>query len=518
MQRRAVIPILYLLLLACTAAIFLPARNFQFVNWDDRDMLIENPLLHPPTAEHLQQIWAGPVLKLYTPLPYCLWWIALRISHGSAGPQSFHLINIALHMASAALVFSILLRCVQSTLPAFAGALLFALHPLQVESVVWISELNNVLAGALSLAAIRLYLAFADAESRRRWIIYAIASLAFLLALFSKPSAVVVPLIAIILDFGFLRRPARRAVASILPWLCAAGLFAIIAQRAQPGPDVPIWLRPIVAMDALGFYLGHLFWPAHLTVDYARTPGSLWISHRWIATSLSALAVTVVLWLLRRRARGIGLAALVAVAALIPVLGLVPFVFQRYSTVADRYVYLAMLGPALALAAIRGRAMLTIAAALIAFLAWQTTMQIKTWRDDDALVGHILKLDPHSTIGNKIRGQDLAREHRWTDAIPYYQTALLRNSGDGDIHYNLANAYLYSSDLGKAVAEYQIAIGLLDGESRLRAMNNLGIAYFRSGHPAEAESEFEQVLRLDPGNADAARNLRVLAGQGVPSR
>jgi hypothetical protein len=215
MNRPTIILILGAILLAWTAAVFLPARHFDFVNWDDYDEVTENPLLHPPTTEHLTQIWSGPYLKMYAPLSYSAWWVISHIPDAADNPAAFHALNIALHLASVALVFSILLICLKSPLAAFGGTAIFALHPVQVESVAWVSEMNNLLAAALSLAAIRLYLAFRVTSTNARWGYFALGSAVYLLALFAKTTAVVVPLMAAILDLGFLRTSTRRVILAI---------------------------------------------------------------------------------------------------------------------------------------------------------------------------------------------------------------------------------------------------------------------------------------------------------------
>ncbi len=347
MNRNAVTAIFYAILLACTATVYLPARNFQFVNWDDRDMVVENPLLHPPTTEHLHEIWAGPHLNLYTPLSYTLWWELARTSNDSDNATRFHLLNLFLHLASASLAFSILLRCVKNPLAAFAGAAVFALHPMQVESVAWVAQMNNLLAGALSLAAIRLYLLFTDTSETKLWASYAVASIFFLLALLAKPTAVVVPLIAMILDIGIVGRSLTRAIRSSLPWFCMAALMSIVARNVQPTAGIAIWHRPFIALDAMGFYIHQFFFPVRISIDYARTPVLVWMNHLWIVDAFIVLLVALLLWPMRRRHRQPIIAAALTVAGLLPVLGLIPFSQQRYSTVADRYFYLAMLGPAI---------------------------------------------------------------------------------------------------------------------------------------------------------------------------
>jgi tetratricopeptide (TPR) repeat protein len=522
MTGRASGAILCAILLTGTAAAFLPARNFAFVNWDDVDEVTDNPLLHPPTMDHLRQIWSGPCLNLYAPLTYTAWWTLARMGAGD-NPYAFHLLNILLHVACAALVFSILRLCVKSPAAAFGGAIIFALHPMQVESVGWVAEMNNLLAAALSLAAIRLYLASGATAARRRWMVYALGSAAFLMALLSKPTAVVVPLIAIILDSGMLRRPLRPAVYALLPWLAAGGLFGWIAHQNQGGIAVPIMDRPMVALDALGFYCRKILWPTGLTIDYARTPGRVLLDHAWIANAAFAIGLGVVLWLLRRKFRGAALGGLIALAALLPVLGLIPFTFQEWSTVADRFIYLAMSGAALAvgtlLARLRQSAALPVAAAAGLILALPCRTQLQIWQNSKTLIEHTLALDPGSAVGNSLAASELTHEGRPAQAIVFFFRSLARNPNNPYVQSNLANALASVGKYDQAIEHFQAAIALFDPRDPLawRAVNNLGIAYAKTGRRDLAVSQFKRVLEIDPHNPQAIQNLQIL-GERVPSR
>ncbi|MGD0389494.1 MAG: tetratricopeptide repeat protein [Tepidisphaeraceae bacterium] len=514
MTWRAAAPILCTILLAGTAAVFIPARNFAFLNWDDIDEVTENPLLHPPAADQLRQIWSGPYLELYAPLTYTAWWSLARMGAGD-NPYAFHLLNVLLHLACVGLVFSILRLCVKSPAAAFGGAVIFALHPMQVETVGWVAEMNNLLAAALSLAAIRLYLASGATHPRRRWIIYGLGSAAYLAALFSKPTAVVVPLIAIILDWGVFRRPLRPAVYALLPWLAAAGVFGWIAHRSQSGIAMAMLDRPIVALDALGFYCRKFFWPVGLTADYGRTPGRVLPGPGWIANAGIAVALGILLWLLRRKYRGAALGALIALAALLPVLGLVPFEFQELSTVADHFMYLAMLGPALAVAAVLdglpGRAALPAAVAAGLMLAWLSIAQLQIWQNSKTLVEHTLAIDPGSAVGNSLAGSELTHEGRSAQAVAYYFRSLARNPRNPNVQYNLANDLASLGQYDQAIEHFQIAVALFDPPSRgWRAINNLGILYATHGQRDLAAAQFKRVLEIDPHNPQAMQNLRKL--------
>lgn len=556
-------PILCTILLACTAAVFLPARNFAFVNWDDFDEVTENPLLHPPTAEHLRQIWSGPYLKLYAPLTYTAWWALERVSGGD-NPYAFHLLNVALHLGCAALVFSILRLCVKSPAAAFGGAIVFALHPMQVESVGWVAEMNNLLAAALSLAAIRLYLASATTPSvritakerrkrrdakkinphfllrvpsllrsfavylfgktqpnevfvqtpRRHWLIYALASAAYLAALFSKPTAVVVPLMAVILDSGVLRRPLRPAIYALLPWAAAAGVFGWIARQNQGGIALPLLDRLMVALDAMGFYGQKILWPVGLTIDYGRTPGRVLLEHGWMANAGIAVAMVVIIWLLQRRYRAVMMGAMIALAALLPVLGFVPFAFQEISTEADHFMYLAMLGPALAAAALlsemRQRAILPVAAAAGLILAALSMTQLNIWQSSKTLIAHTLAIDAGSAVGNSIAGSELNSDGHPEQAIACFLASLARDPTNPYVQYNLANALASVGKYDQAIKHFQIAIAIFDPPS-WRAFNNLGIVYAKTGRRELAMMAFKRALEIDPHNPQVLQNLRILA-------
>ncbi|MGD1276132.1 MAG: tetratricopeptide repeat protein [Tepidisphaeraceae bacterium] len=512
---------MYLAVLAAAAIVFAPVCRFNFVYWDDLELVVQNPQLHPPTLQNLGAFWTAPYERLYTPAAYSLWWMLSRLCGGVTDASAFHAANLLLHLFAVALVFSILRTCIRWDWAALAGTLLFAVHPLQVEAVAWVSGMNNLLAAVFCLAAIRLYLEFARRASADRWAFYAGATLAFLLALLAKPTAVAAPLMAAVLDVAILRRRIAKVAVSILPWLCAAAVLAILTSRLQPTPPAtPILQRPAVALDALAFYLWKLLWPMRLSIDYVRTPMRIWQSRQWIGGAAAVAAVAAAIGMGRsRRAGGLGLGLAVLIAGLLPVLGLFAFDFQRYSTVADRYMYLAMLGAALMLAWTANRwptlALAAVVGAAICLLAWRSEMQLRNWKNTDALVAHTLQLDPLSTVGNKILAFQRARQQRWQEAAALYRTALIRNPQDGDVLYNLANALSKGGDPLGAIDEYQRAIPLLEPARRLSAMNNLGIAYFDAGQEERAENEFLAVLQIDPQNAHARKNLALIT-IGVP--
>ncbi len=276
----------------------------------------------------------------------------------------------------------------------------------------------------------------------------------------------------------------------------------------------------MIAIDALGFYVRHIFWPTHLTVDYARSPMRIWNDHQWIINALMPVMIATVLLGTWRTHRRPAAAAAIALAAVLPVLGLIPFAQQAISTVADRYVYLMMLGPALLAASMLHRIPSPVAATVTVFLtgslAWLTAAQLQTWRDTSALAAHTLAIDPGSVFGNDMAALQLMHSGQPRQAVPLFTKALDRDPDFPGIHYDLGNAFSRLGEFAKAINEYQTAIAQ-GGPQVWRAMNNLGLVYVKIGRSDLAIDQFKRILQLDPQNSAAIRNLRILS-PGVPSR
>jgi len=202
------------------------------------------------------------------------------------------------------------------------------------------------------------------------------------------------------------------------------------------------------------------------------------------------------------------------------VLGLIPFSQQEVSTVADRYVYLAMLGLALFVAWVLqripspGGAIVTVI--LACSLAWLTAVQLQTWRDISALVAHTLAIDPGSAYGNEMAALQLAHSGQAQQSIPFFKRAMARDPKLPGSHYNLGNAFMHLSEFNQAIEEYQLAIDQ-GGPQVWKAMNNLGLADVKIGRPDLAIDQFKRILQMDPQNESARNNLEILSA-GVPSR
>lgn len=507
--------ILRLGLLVIVAVLYWPLVWSDFGGWDDAMNVAENPRLLPPTMRSVRHYWTHYEGDLYVPVTYTVWSAVARLAFEPAAagarptlnPHCFHLLNLLLHAGTTLAALELLRRCVGSDLAAAVGACLFAVHPLQVEPVAWIAGTKDVLSGFLAVVALDRY--FSAGRAARF-----MAAAAFALAMLSKPSAVVVPPIAWVIDRFVFGRSARDATLRVIPLLVLAVPCIIWTRIGQParavGDDVPLYLRPLIAADAVAFYLYKLVWPMRLGIDYGRTPqrviASHWLAWTWIIPC--ALGGTVML--IRRRAPIVAASMAVLLIALIPVLGLVPFDFQAYSTVADHYMYLAMLGPAMLVAWLAKRRNFAVALVpVILVLAILSYRQARTWRDVVAIHEQALRVNPLSWVShNQLSLAYTLRDQR-DKALLHARAAAAANPQAVLAQFTLAVALANSGLEDQAIAEYR---KLLEREPH-HVMGRLHLAdlLHRAGRTDDAVREYRAVLEIDPANVVAARTIRLLS-------
>ncbi len=545
MARRCII---LLVLIVVTLAVFGPVWDHGFVVLDDGAHIVENPYLKPPSISKTLALWKAPYGSLYIPVTYSAWaglaWLSEIFARGGVGtkldPRLFHAANVALHLLCAFLVFVILKIIVRADWAACGGALFFALHPVQVEPVAWATGMKDLLCGLFSFAALWQYLCYAvpgssegksgkGAETlpgvtgtmgqRRRWLHYALALAAFVLALLSKPAAVVVPIMAWILDTLYLRRPLRESSVALAGWVAVALPFVVLTKWLQPDADVgftaPLWARPLVAADAVTFYLYKLFFPLWLGPDYGRSPEMVmrqgWIYFGWIIPA--GLAVLIWFWTKRRPLLLVSLALFVA--GILPVSGLVPFGFQKISTVADRYLYLSMLGPALAVAWFlserRGKMIAAICVLVLGLLGIRSALQIRYWQDSTTLFQHALEINPDSWVSHFNLGLALDRKGMHEEAMARYSQALRINPDYSMAHNNIGAILLDRNNVQEAAEHFRLALRA-DTENS-EAHYNLGLLLWRRGQWEEAIAQFRRVLQIKPFNVDARDYLGFLLAQ-----
>ena len=541
-------------LILATAVVFWPVIGHQFLAYDDSVDVYKNPYLQARSLDNLMHFWRYPYEGLYTPLTYTLYaltaWAPALLSANSTemvvpDPRLFHSLNLVLHLLSVLLVWRILVLLLRrrrlkgadtevdgNSLPlqwaACGGALLFAIHPLQVEPVAWVAGFKDVLFGLLSLVAIWQYLRYVAAKMQpgtarpsHSWLHYGLATAVFFLALLAKPTAVVLPLIVWLLAAWGWRCAWRDQITGLSLWVIIALAWGILTQWVQPGTvlifEPPEWARPLIAGDAVLFYLAKLIFPLRLGPDYGRSPQVV-LEHGWLfLTGLVPFAFAGWLWFKRKKQSWLVAAAGVFVIGLLPVLGLISFDFQRYSTVADRYVYLAMLGPALALAwglTLPKKKLAAICGAIVLGLfLLLSARQIPHWHDTVKFFKHALQVNPNSFLAHNNLGFVLAEQGQDAEAINYFIEALRLEPESAITHLNLGNALERQGKFEEAIHHYNEALRIVP--TYARAHTNLGLALAKKGQSDEAIEHHTEALRIEPGFAEAHNNLaNVLARQG----
>lgn len=526
-------PWLALLLILVVGGLFSPVRQHEFVLLDDDANVYANTMLVPPSVDKVASFWRGPYKWMYIPVTYSVWAILAKNAElpeseqvpgePTLNPAPFHLTNLILHALSVAMCFGLLRALVKDDLAAALGAAVFGLHPIQVEAVAWVSGLKDVLSGFFCFLAMWQYVVLARGDGDGpeghvhlpglRW---TVGTVALVLALLSKPSAVVVPALLVLIDYLILRRPLSRVIKWSAGWFALAIGAALLARTVQPATgtsvDVALWQRPFVAGDALSFYLHQLVLPLHLAPDYGHTPARVFESAygyaSWLVPALIAIAL-VSIWRLRSAATA---SMAVFVAGVLPVLGLVPFEFQSFSTVSDRYLYLSMLGPAIFTAFVlrrRGPGVAHLAAVLIlAALAFQSTRQVKVWQDTESLLSHTLEVNPHSGLAHSNLGEVLMSAGQVEQAIVHFREAAAQNPTSAQTRSNLGSALGQTGHLEESVEHLSEAVRLDPDYARARM--NLASAYAGLGRNPEAIAELREVTRLEPGFAPAFYSLGIL--------
>jgi tetratricopeptide (TPR) repeat protein len=506
------------LVVAAVLVVFGRTLAFPFLRWDDPTAVTENPLLHPPSWRQLGAIWSAPWSGLYIPASFSAYWLEMRASQmlgNGALPDArvFHAGLLGLHAGCALLVLRVLRRLVTDERAALFGALVFAIHPLQVESVAWITETRGVLAALFGLAALDVYVAGAQRVGGATQAQRASSTLLFALALLSKPTAVAIPLVALVIDRFVLLRPWKRVLPLFATWIAVVAIVVLVTSAQQGGASIhfttPLWARPLVALDALSFYAEKLVWPLDLVADYGRKPAWL-LAQPWFwlqGLPIVVLAVALVFVPVRRTAL---VALALFVAALAPVLGLFPFDFQAISTVADRYAYLALIAPAFALASFLARvhsrnAAVAVAVVVIA-LSIGSMYEVSRWRDTQTLFRRTLDLNPRSHIAYVHLGVADEESGRRRDAAEKYERALELEPGYPIAATNLARLMLDAGKVDEAIELLRDAVAR--NPDYPYAAQKLAIALARRGSKAagaakakdleEAERVLRDLMRIQP--------------------
>jgi tetratricopeptide (TPR) repeat protein len=492
-------------LAALVVAVYARTAEFGFAYLDDGGYVVDNaPVREGLSPEGFR--WA------FTTFHVANWHPLTWLSHMADvelfgdGAAWMHRVNVAWHAASAILLFLLLRGATGALWRSALVAALFASHPLNVESVVWISERKNVLSTFLWFATLALYVRYARRPTRRG---YAAVAGAFALGLLAKPMLVTLPLTLLLLDVWPLRRvragepllgAAVRLGAEKLPLLVlsvASSAITVLAQEStqalSTADALSLSTRVGHAAVAQVWYLQKALWPAGLCVFYphpAWTPGGLDGGAVLLSAAVLALLTALSIWQYRARpwiAVGWGW----YLVTLLPIVGLVQVGLQG---TADRYAYVPLVGPLLALAwslpdvgrsAGARRAAAALSAAALLLLAYAARAQVEHWRDDEALFARAAEVVPGNWLAWKNLGVLWFRQGRIAEAEGAFRTAVRARSWDADIWYDLATARAAQRDFSGAAAHLERAVALAPEDDAL--WMRLAESYAILGRAADLE-------------------------------
>ena len=438
---------IWLGLLLVVVLLYARLMDATSLTWDDDTNIFANPYF---TMNFWLGLWSEAYYGLYVPLTSTLW--AGLYYWGQAAAWPFHALNVLLHLANISLLFVVLRhlgrRWDLSSPYALALALgLFALHPMQVESVAWISGTRDLLSTFFALLTVLIYF------QAPRWRNYILATMCFFCALLSKPNVVVLPVVIGVLEVWL--NGQRRWWLKMLPWLLLSGLITMITHGAQVDhfeDTVDWWYRPLLMCDSYFFYLRKLLWPFALAANYDRRPEVILAEPErlWLAAAFGVIFLGVLLWTWRKDRRWFAL-AVAAVLLLLPSSGIVPFGFEAISDVADHYMYLPLAALAgLALFAQRWRVLPVI---LLPVWAWGTYQRIPVWHDNPAFFTAMSEATPDSystAIGmSVVLCQDLKQ---YDKGVEWTEKALARHSHDLLALANKAYCLLHAGQIDRVIA------------------------------------------------------------------
>jgi tetratricopeptide (TPR) repeat protein len=503
------------------AAAFAPAAGFEFVNLDDPIYVVQNPRVTSGLS-------AGGVGWAFTTFDSANWhpltWLSLQLdaSLWESKPLGFHLTNVLLHATNAAVLFLALRALSGGFWRSGAAALLFAVHPLRVESVAWVSERKDVLSVLFGLLTLWAYAGYARRPSAGR---YAAVATCFVLSLLAKPMLVTLPLLLLVLDWWPLGR-ARvakdwlRLIAEKLPLLALTAGSAVVTVQAQKASGAVIGLAtypPDVRAENAAYsyvwYLAKTVWPSDLAVFYPH-PAVVYDRSGALAPAAAAgaaallVASSVAAVALRRRAPYLLAGWLWYLGTLVPVIGLVQVGLQAR---ADRYTYFPQVGILIsacwAVGDLRPRRLWAAAAAAVvaAALALATYWQLQTWSDPLALWQHALRVSGRCPTVLVNLGETLERRQRMAEAFALYLDAVRLDPNSAQVRLDLGNALEKQGRLDEAARHFEEACRL-EPKSPY-GYTNLGNVLLRQNKPREAKARFETARGLAPDRGIVYRNL-----------
>jgi Flp pilus assembly protein TadD len=488
-----------------TIAVFARATRNGFINFDDPDYVINNPIVN-------RGLTIPGIIAAFTQFHAANWHPLTWISHMmdcqiyGLEPAGHHLTSVLIHTGTVIGLFLVLLQMTDALWRSAFVAAIFAIHPLRVESVAWVSERKDVLCGLLFMLTVAAYVRYTRRPPSLGG--YALVMFCFALGLMCKPMIVTLPLVLLLLDYWPLQRKlsAWNLFREKLP-LLALALFScaltILAQKhaIRPVEAFPLHARLVTALLSYKTYLCQMFFPAGLAAFYP-FPQAVSAFVKFYTGALLA-ALSFVAWEMRFKRPWLLMGWLWYLLMLLPVVGIVQVGGQAH---ADRYTYLPQIGIAIALTWLftdwfeqwRLNKMVIggIAAAIIGLLMSCSWKQVAYWRDNETLWRHALTCTTGNEVAYVNLGHELYTQGRLDEVIALYKKVIQEDPENAEFHNNLANALRQEGKLDEAVGEYAKAVSLNPFSSD--SQFNLGKALVMEGNRDEAIPHFQKAVQLKP--------------------
>lgn len=524
------------LITLATFLVYLPSLTNGFVNWDDRKYIYENINILSFDFNLIKWCFTTFYFANWHPITWISW--ALDYAVWGLNPFGYHLTNIILHSINTLLVFILSIKLIQfntydndrngnmALLASSVTALLFGIHPMHVESVAWISERKDVLCSFFFFLAIILYIQYKNCKKNR--VLYYFACLiVFTMALMSKPMAVSLPLVLMILDFYPLNRLntgviLKRSLFEKLPFLILCSLSAILtilsAKSNVESKQATFQLieRLFISGRAYIFYLYKMIMPINLAPLYPYPEKVNLFTFEYAGSIILLLLITFFSFKLLKRSKVLVAAWFYFIVLLIPVIGIVQIGWQF---AADRYTYLPGLGPfilsGLMVASIYKRAskyriaLITCLLLLAGSMITQTMTQIKIWKDSVTLWSHEIKIYPKNVYkAHNNRGAGYLSLRNYTDAIKDFTQAI-------EINPLSANAYASRGQAYNGLGKHEMAINDINKAINLNpedpnCYNNRGDVYSNIGNFSQAINDYNKAIGIDPKNEVAYNNRGII--------
>jgi len=520
-----------LLLVVLVIALYASVGSHPFANYDDPEYVTGNE--HVKAGLHWSTVaWAFTAFDASNWHPMTWLSHALDCQLWGLDPAGHHWTNVGIHAINVVLILWLLAGATGEMGKSFAVAALFAVHPLNVESVAWIAERKNVLSMFFFLGTLAAYGWYVRQPSLRR---YVLVGLLFVLGLMAKPMLVTVPFVLLLLDFWPLRRmrnegaiadsvgtlPGSKLLLEKIPLLClsaASAVVTVLAQRPSlaTAERFPFGLRVTNAIYSCVLYLQKTVWPVRLALFYPH-PASL-TPWQWAKSAILLVAISWMVWRTRNRRPSLLMGWLWFLGTLVPVLGLVQVGAQG---MADRYAYLPLLGIFVAVVwgvdlPARGRKVVAVVVvSAFSFLTWR---QIGFWKTNEELWAHAIEVTGSTLVAEDKLAVALQSEGRQEDAIVHFTRAAQIEPLDPLSNFSLGADLQWHGRLREAVPHYEIAIQhTTDSRLKADAYQNLATDYLQIGDALQARAKFVAALQADPQLVTAFAGLGEVAGEPVRS-